>query len=434
MKHRNLLSALPAALLWVAALACPAQPAAAPDLDECQRLARENYPLLRRYGLVQQTVGLTLENLEKTFLPRIALTGQATLQSATPELPAMLKNLLAQNGYHAHGLALDQYSVAVDVQQLIYDGGRTRAAREVARLDEAAEGGKIESELYALRSRVNDLYFGILLLDGQLALNEEVQTLLADNRRKVEALVGGGLALPSDVDAIEAERLQARQQQASLEATQAGYRDVLALFIGRAVEGPLAKPVPQMPAELAPQRPELAALDARAAQTTARMRQLDADLRPTLSAFARGFYGYPGYNMFDDMFSRKWSLNGMVGLRVSWNLDRFYTRKTERRRLATALDEIENAREVFLFNNRLQARRDRAAIVQYTRVMAEDDEIIRLRTSVRRAAEARLEGGVVDVNDLLREITAEHRARIDRTLHEVQLLKSICELKNTLNR
>lgn len=67
-------------------------------------------------------------------------------------------------------------------------------------------------------------------------------------------------------------------------------------------------------------------------------------------------------------------------------------------------------------------------------MMEEDSDIIRLRTSVRQAAEAKLQHGVIGVNDLLQEITKENRARIDHSLHEMEMLKNIYELKHTINQ
>ena len=67
-----------------------------------------------------------------------------------------------------------------------------------------------------------------------------------------------------------------------------------------------------------------------------------------------------------------------------------------------------------------------------TRQMADDDEIIRLRGNIRRAAEAKVENGTMTVTDLLTEITRENMARRTKALHEIQLLMSACELEHTL--
>lgn len=187
-----------------------------------------------------------------------------------------------------------------------------------------------------------------------------------------------------------------------------------------------------MPEDISTQRPELSLFNAQARQLNARSAQLDAAIRPRLSLFAQGYYGYPGYNMFEDMFSHDWSLNGMIGMRLSWNISSLYTHKNEKRKIATAANEIENARDVFLFNNRLQTTQERMAVERYRKIMADDDEIIQLRTSVRQAAEAKLSHGIIDVNGLLQEITRENTARTQQSVHEIEMLKAIYELKDKL--
>lgn len=419
----------------VAALALLVLPLKAQiTLDECQRLARENYPLLKRYDLIRRTTDYTLSNLNKGYLPQLTFGAQATLQSDVMTLPDMLTELLRSNGYNPEGLKKDQYKVQLELNQIIYDGGNIRAGKDVARLDGEVRNRQNDVDMYAIRDRVNNLFFGILLLDDKLRLNDDLQTLLLDNQRKLEAMRRNGTAMQSDVNAVKAEYLCAKRQETELMSVRESYRNMLAVFIGRKVYDVLAKPVPSLPFSKETLRPELLMYDTQIRQTRARINQVNAGLRPTLSLFAQGYYGYPGYNMFDDMFSRDFSLNGMVGVRLSWNIGRFYTSRNDRRKLSTAIDELENRREVFLFNNRLQSTEDAAAIDKYRKMMKEDDEIISLRTAVRRSAEAKLEHGIIDVNDLLQEIIREHNARTDLSTHETEMLKSIYELKNTLNQ
>lgn len=422
---------------WLMALFAllPGLPAHAQlTIDECQQLARENYPLIRRYDLIRQSSALTVDNIGKTFLPQVNAYGQATLQSETAALPETLKSVLQQMGYESKGLARYQYKVGFDASQLIYDGGRTKAAKELATLQAETDSREVETQLYQLRQQVNALFFGILAIDEQLTLNDDTQTLLKDNQRKLETLVAHGTAWQANVDAVRAELLRTQQQQTLLLSQRRSAATLLSIYIGRDVTPQLCKPAAAEPAYGDVDRPELLLLDARARLLEAKRRQLDTQLKPTLSAFAQGYFGYPGYNMFDDMMGRSPSLNGLVGLRVSWNIGSLYTRKNDKAQIDVALGELTNAREVFLFNNRLQSAEEREAIDRFRKVMAQDEEIIQLRVNVRKSAEARLNHGVIDVNDLLQEITRECSARSERSVHEIEMLKHIYELRTVLNQ
>lgn len=403
-------------------------------LDDCRRMAVENYPLLKKYGLIKASTDYTVNNIKKGYLPQVTLSGRATYQSGVAELPGVLQDMMAQHGYDPKGLGKDQYSIALDVSQVLYDGGAIRAGRGVAKAEGEVRDRQTDVEMYALHERINGLYFGILLAEDRLRLNEEMQTLLLDNCRKLEAMLENGVATQADVDAVRAEYLNSRQQHTEIAAARDAYRNVLGLFIGRDTVGTLVKPQPVEPAGNETLRPEMSLFDAQSNRIAAQLEQADASVRPSLSLFAQGYYGYPGYNMFEDMFSRGWSLNGMVGIRLNWNIGRFYTHANDKQKLRNSMLEVENAREVFLFSNRIRQTEDRLAVDKYRRMMREDDEIMALRTSVRKAQEARLEHGIINVNDLLQEISRENRAGIERSTHEIEMLKSMYELQNTLNR
>lgn len=401
-------------------------------LDDCQKWAAENYPLLKRYELLKATTDYTVANINKGWLPQLSAGAQATLQSDVMSLPDGLKNIMSQAGYETRGLKKDQYKVAIDVSQTIYDGGNIKAAKQVARAEGDVMTRQNDVDMYAVRDRVNNLFFGILLVDDKLKLNSDLQELLLDNCRKLEAMVKGGTATVADLDAVKAEYLNARQQQVELSSMRDSYVRMLEIFTGKQIDQQLVRPEASVPENIITQRPELSLFDAQKRKLSARSSQLDANLRPKLSLFAQGYYGYPGYNMFEDMFSHDWSLNGMVGVKLNWNISSLYTHKNEKRKLATAANQIENAREVFLFNNRLQTTQERLTIERYRKIMVDDDEIIQLRTSVREAAEAKLSHGIIDVNGLLQEITRENNARTQQSVHEIEMLKAIAELNEDL--
>ena len=403
-------------------------------LEDCQKLAQENYPLIKKYDLIEKTTDYTISNLNKGNLPKIIINAQASYQSDVMTLPGILKNMLASNGSNVKGLKKDQYKLSLEVNQNIYDGGNIRAGKELTISEGEVKRQQNGVDMYAMRDRINNLFFGILLVDNQLRLNEELQTLLSDNCRKIKAMIAAGTAMPSDVDAVQAQYLSTMQQHIKLESSQESYRRILSIFIGKEINSPLVKPDTLMPASMEVMRPELQLFNAQSNLVEAQRKMLNATLRPTISIYAQGYYGYPGYDMFNDMFNHDWSINGIIGVRLSWNISKLYTHKNDRRKLEVACSEIENAKDVFLFNNSIQTSEERTRIEHYRKIMQEDDKIINLRTSVRKAAEAKLKHGIFDVNNLLQEITHENYSRMEKATHEIELLKNIYELKNTLNQ
>lgn len=403
-------------------------------LDECRRLAREHYPEIRQYDLIALTEQYDLSNAARAWIPQVTLSGQASWQSDTPTFPGALGEILASRGMQMEGIRQEQYRAAIDVSQTIWDGGHTRAAKEMARAEAAEERQRTEVDLYALQSRVDDLYFGILLLDERLTQTTAQISLLESNLARMRSCVANGLATQSDANAIEAELLTVRQAREQIEASRASYGRMLELFIGQ----PLAAEGLERPAEPAlgdgSQRPELALFEARAQRIDVRRKALNSALMPRFSAFAQGYYGYPGLDMFQSMRSSEGTLNALVGVRMSWNIGAFYTRRNDLGKLRTARQQIDVQRDLFTFNTRLQTTREEGEIARLRKAVASDSRIVELRRAVRMAAESQLENGVIDTTDLLRKITDETTAMLNRSTHEIELLQALYKLKHELNR
>ena len=404
----------------------------AQTLGECQQAAEKNYPLIKQYGLIAKTTQLTVKNIQKAWLPQLTASAQATYQSAITAWPERMQTMYQQMGLNMKGLCKDQYKIGVDLQQTIYDGGSISNQRNIAQQEGKVQEAQTEVNLYQVRQRVNEMYFSLLLLNEQIQLNEDVKTLLLSSEKKLSAMVKGGTAATSDLDNVRAERLSVEQQNESLKQQRQMLQRMLSVFCGIEVNN-IHKPEPIQVTSSASNRPEMRLYDSQLKLTEAKEKALDTQLRPKLGLFAQGYYGYPGLNMFEDMMNRKWSLNGIVGIKLSWNVSAFYTHKNDKARLSAQREIIENAREVFLFNNKLEEIQQNENINRYQTMMKSDDEIIVLRTNVRKAAESKLAHGIIDVISLLREINNENAAKTQQSIHEIDMLKEMYNLKYTNN-
>lgn len=404
-------------------------------LQECQQAAERNYPLIRQYGLIEQTTALTVENIGKAWLPQVTATAQATYQSDVPAWPDQMQTVYQQLGLNMKGLRKDQYRVGIDVSQTVYDGGMISSQKEIAREQGKVQAAQNDVTLYSVRKRVNEMYFALLMLDKQIELNKDLQELLGGNERKLQSMVKGGTAAESDWMNVKVERLNAAQKGESLESQKRMLQNVLSAFCGievRNVTKPAAGNVATTRSN-AGERPEMQLFNAQLSLADAQEKALDAALKPRLGVFAQGYYGYPGYNMFEDMMSHKWSLIGMVGARLTWNIGALYTRKNDKAKIQMQRDITETNRETFIFNNNLEQIQQSEEIQRYRKLMEQDEEIITLRQSVRKAAESKLSHGIIDVNDLVREINQENAARLQLSMHETEMLKQIYDYKYTTN-
>ena len=405
--------------------------AQAQTLEECQRAAEQNYPLIRQYGLIEKTTDLNVANIQKGWLPQVSASAQATLQSDVPAFPDEFQKLYQQMGITMEGLERDQYRVGIDVQQTVYDGGNIKSQKEIARLQGELHSRQNEVTMYNVRRRVNEMYFSLLLIDEQIQLNADLQTVLEGNEKKLAAMLKGGTASESDWQNVKAERLNVVQKMTGLKSQRTALVRMLSTFCAMEVNRLVKPEIPENTGSTVNLRPELKTIDAQLRLADAKEKALDATLMPRLGVFAQGYYGYPGYNMFEDMTGRKLSWNGIIGARLTWNIGALYSRKNDKAKLQAERETAEANRERFLLDNKMEQIQQNENISRYRQLMTDDEEIISLRSSIRKAAESKLAHGIIDVNDLVREINSENKARVEQCIHEIEMLKEIYNLKIT---
>ena len=417
-------------LLSVLAVLFPA--VRAQSLEECRQAAEHNYPIIRQYDLIARTTELTVRNIQKAWFPQISVTAQGSYQNKVTAWPENLQGLFAQMGLQLQGLSRDQYKVGIDVRQTLFDGGAIGSRREIARGEGAVQAAQTEVDLYKIGQRVHEMYFALLLLDEQLRLNADVNALLRSNEQQLAAMLKSGTASAGDFENVKAERLSAEQQQTELLSQRQTLQRLLSIFCGIPVDSIRRPAVPNLPSG-ENKRPELRLFDRRLQLTDAQEKALDAQLLPQLGFFAQGYYGNPGLNLFEDMMKRRWSWNGIAGLKLTWNLSALYTHRNEKSKLRVQRELIENARQLFLFNNRLDETQQSENVRRFRAIAQRDGEIIALRTAVRKAAESKLAHGIIDVNGLLREINKENAAKTQQAIHEIDMLKAMYDLKFSHN-
>ena len=395
-------------------------------LEACQEKARENYPLVKQYDLLEKSREYTLANAGKGYLPQLSLSAKATYQSEVARLPVSLP------GVEIKPLNKDQYQVVAELNQLIWDGGMIRARKRTLQAESEIEYHRTDVELYAIRERVNQLFFGALLAEEQLKVNGLLQRELQQYDKQVFAYVQNGVASAADLDAVRVELLQVKQQEEEVRAMRRAYRLMLAVMIGEEMDEALAleKPVATGVHETtAGRRPEIQLFDQQERDFALRQDLLTAKNRPRIALFAQGGYGNPGLNMLKNEFAGYY----IAGARLSWNFGNLYTLRNERKQLALGQQLLQTRKEAFLFHTRLEMTREQVEVDKWRRLLAQDDEVVLLRERIRVAAEAKVKEGTLGVLDLMREVNRVDQARQAKTLHEIQLLMAIYNIGYIVN-
>ncbi|MDE6057874.1 MAG: TolC family protein, partial [Muribaculaceae bacterium] len=261
-------------------------------LDYCLQRAEENYPEIKKYGLLERASELSLEEINRGWWPRLGLSAQANVQNIVPAFPDILRNMLAQNGFELKGMGKLQYKAAAELNQTIWDGGASKAQRAIERASLAESKAALDVELYAIRGQVESIYFGILLLQEQTKQTESTLELLSSNLQRIESMVRNGTAMQSDADMVEAQRLTLKQTLAEARNAMKGYRDVLSVYIGEDLKGSnLICPDAEMPESPDSKRPELTLFDRKIDSNAARLKAIDASVMPDIGFFTQAYYG-----------------------------------------------------------------------------------------------------------------------------------------------
>ena len=388
-------------------------------LEHCYELAREHYPTVQQLDLIAKSKDYTLANANKAYLPQVSLSAQATYQSETIDFSQSIGRLPLPIALPE--VSKDQYKVVGEVSQLLYNGGATRAQKELAKAQSAVQAQAVETQLYALKQRVSNLYFGVLLIEAQLAQNQLNAETLQSQLEKAQVALKHGTTLPSNVAELKAELLRLAMQRTEYEATKGMYLKMLSTFIGKELpeDTALQRPEPRVLSH-SNHRPELRGFDLRQIVLDAQERLLTSEYLPKIGLFFQGAYGRPTLNIIKNEFD--WYY--IAGVRLQWNLSPLYSLSNKKQLLRLQGESLLADRKAFLMSTELDLTQQDTQLGKLQRLMEQDKESADLRHSVAKAAEVQLDNGVITTHEYLQKVNAWHLAQQTLLLHEIQLLQA----------
>lgn len=394
-------------------------------LTDCVEKARNNYPQIKEHDLIRQTEQYDLSKAMKNWLPQLTVSGKAQYQSVVVEMPFEIPGM-------KFNLPHDQYSLVGEISQTIWDGGTTASKKRMVQADAEVQSRQLDVSLYSIRQRVENIYLGILLIDKQIAQNEITIKSLYRNREIVQAGIEQGVSYQTDLNLVDVNILNYRQTISALHSDRQAYVSMLGMLTGEDLtDARFVEPEATLPVDTtALFRPELELYQAQLKQARVQRQDLQTYWYPKLNFSLQGGIGRPGLNMLKNEFEPYY----LVGLKMQWNVGALYSRKNDIRKIEAQQQRVEREQETFVFNTKLDVTDRLNEVRKAERVLRQDSEIIRLREEIRKAGEEQYKSGVIKMNDLMDMIDQEFNARVAESLHQVQLIMAICDLKNTLGQ
>lgn len=411
---------LPLLLILAISTQVSAQTVTGLSIDSCYAKARRNFPMVKQFGLIDKTKNYSLDNVSKGYLPQLNLAGQATYQSDVTHLPGTLAMF--------ENISKDQYRIYGEVVQPITDLFILDNQKDLVEKNAEVETQKLEVEIYKLRERIDQVFFGILLIDQQIAQTELMKKDIQTGIDKTNAAILNGIGLKSNLYLLQAEMLKADQRTTELASARKSYTGVLSLFIAETInENTIIEKPAILKFSSSVSRPELEMFDIQKQVFDIQGDIVNARKLPRFSVFVQSGVGRPALNMLSNDFDFYY----MGGLRLNWSLSNFYTSRKEKEILGFNQSSLDIQKETFLFNTNLVVKQQWNEVAKFEALIHTDSEIIALRENIKTTALSQLENGVISANDYVTFINAEDLARQNRLLHETQLLMVLYNNRTT---
>ena len=383
------------------------------SIDSCYAMAKNNYPLIRQYALIEKTKEYSVGNASKAYLPQFFVGGQATHQSEATQIPIQMP------GSTIEPLSKDQFKFYGEAAEPLTDLLTVKNQKELVKANSALEGQNVEVAFYQLKQRIINLFLGILLADEQITQTKILKKDIQSALDKTNAAIANGIALKSNADLLNAEMLKMNQRITELESNRKGYADMLSLFINQPVNETTVLEKPEAPVQSASfNRPELKIYDLSKKSLDIQRKLVTSNVLPHLHLFFQGGLGRPALNMLSN------DLKGYYigGIRLNWNIGGFYTYGKERSLLVLRQNSLDVQKDIFLFNTNITMRQESSDISKLEALISTDNEIVVLRERIKNTTKNQLENGTATTYDYLADLNAEATARQNKTLHELQLL------------
>jgi outer membrane protein TolC len=390
-------------------------------IEACQDSALKNYPLIHQFGLIEKTKELTLSNANKNYLPQLDVTLIGGIIEGMPSF--------ALPGAESSASTEVNLISMIQLNQVLWDGGMTKASKGIIEANSEIEKADLEVNLYQLKDRVNNLYFGILLIDEQMAQVDLLKETLLLNQKRIQNAIENGTAFKSDADELKVELINIDQKKAELQYNKEAYMAVLSAMTGERIteETNFVRPVFSSSLEdISINRPEMIKFKNQQTLIESQAKLNKATLIPKFGLMGFGVFITPGVDFGTSELTNIF----VAGLSLSWQLGPLYKNANNKKLTEISLQRIQNQEETFLFNTRLELSQTDKELEKYRKLLEMDREILLLKSSIKDAYLVKYNNGVATMKDVLQRINDEGTAKQMMIMHEIQYLMKAYQYLN----
>jgi outer membrane protein TolC len=397
------------------------------SLTECLEKSKVNYPLHKSIDLINKNTELKLQQLKTNYLPVFDLSGSVTWQNDVPHFNS------PSPSFPIPKAPKDQYKIYVDVKQMIFDGGITKASKEVEKISGIADTKATEVDLYAIRDKIISSYYFILVVKKQIKQIDLAIEQLQKRIDEISAAAENGVILASNIDVFKVEILKLKQQKTGMQEAENTAFGILNELVGDRIPQSAEFTVPDV--LLSKQdslitRPEIDLFDVQKQKVDAVINLQTKNRMPKLYGFGQLGYGNPTYNVLNDKFGEYY----MVGVKLNWNIYDWKKTAKEKQILAQQKQIISSKQESFVKQIKIAENELKGNINKYQKYILSDKEILELQKSITKTSLSKLKNGTITAADYVKDLNAQLSAAIALEIHKLQLSKAKVEYVNLLGK
>lgn len=394
------------------------------SLSECYRLAKKNYPLSKNLALQDKVTALNADVAGTGYYPQINVSGQATYQSEVTSF-----SLPGPGG--PPPVSKDQYEAALDVTQVIFNGGRVGAKQDLERAKGRRKKNQTRVDMHKVRSQVDQVYYGILLSQQQA---KTIDLLLKNLRKQLSSIrskVKNGALLPSQQHILQAEVIKAKQDSAQTQSNIVAGYNVLSELTGKEFNSGIDLQLPKVQPDyqsMQPARPEYDLFESMLQTISQQKKLANTGKWPRLAVFGKAAYGRQGLNFLNNEFHDYY----IAGVKVQWDFWNFFNAGRKSEALTIRQQQVNQKKKAF--NKQLNASLDRTRqqISAVRSKMERDKKIIDLREKIVQESSSQLKNGVITATEYVTQLTEANQAKLSKYIHRVQLAQAQTNYLTTL--
>jgi len=389
-------------------------------LQECYKLAIENSTISKK-DYANNNISINdKKEASSVFVPSVSLNGLTTYQSDVIGLD--LPNVSSPRK--------GNYSVTLDMEQVIYDGGAASKKKDIITSDLKAETLKLDIEKLGLKDKVASMYLGMSLLkQNEKVMNLNIE-ILVRNLKKMKNLFDNGAGQKSDYLQLQSELLKANQSLNKIKSDEIKIAEMLSVLLGKSISAGYNYLLPSDEFNFmgTSQRPEYNYYDVQGKIIDQNIKLLQSKNLPKFSFFATGGNGLPGLNLLNR--SPDWYYK--AGLKLSVPLTGWESTRYKKLSLASHKSLIADSEKDFSLSNEMQISSAKNMILKYRNMIYFDKKIVDIKREIADIEEVKLQSGIITSSEYITELNKYKESMLSQKLNEIKLIQSIINYKSAV--